>query len=39
MLDMLEMSEKDITQGKDTMPREIEICEMITPLNQMDNVS
>ena len=39
MLDMLEMRDKDITQDKDTVPREIEICEMITPLNQIDNVS
>lgn len=39
MLDMLEMSDKGITQGKDTMPREIEILEMITPLNQTDHVS
>lgn len=36
MLNMVEMNDKDMAQGKDRMPREIETCIMITPLNLMD---
>ena len=36
MIDMVEMSDKNTAQGKDRKLREIETCDMITPLNQMD---
>lgn len=39
MLDTVIMSNKDIAQGKNRMPNEMETCDMIISFNQTDNIS
>lgn len=39
MLDIVIMSNKDMAQGKDRMPNEMETCDVIISLNQTDNNS